>query len=158
MPQHRSFNAAKTEVRPAVGNFWLCKSNCLRIAVLCKRFDDRTSGISEAQHLRSFVKGLAGGIVAGPRKNLVCSFLRYMKYICMPAGNDESQGWAFDRRVFEDDRIDVPLDMIYPDKRNFQPASQRFRITNADEQRAYQSRPLRDSDCINVAQQNIGGR
>jgi hypothetical protein len=74
------------------------------------------------------------------------------------ARDDEREGRVLDGRVLEDDRIDVPLDVIDADERLPQRVGHRLRVGEPDEERADEPRPLRHGDAVNLLGPQAGAR
>jgi hypothetical protein len=66
------------------------------------------------------------------------------------ARDDEGEGRVLDGRVVEDDRVDVPLDVVDADERLAERVSHRLGVGQPDEQRADEARPLRHGHAVNL--------
>src|SRR5215468_10798661 len=82
---NRSFQSAKTEVRPFITHARQRKLYGIGVPFACQPLDNWTAGIAEAQQFRHLVERLASGIVARSAHNLVLTRLRNIKEICVAA-------------------------------------------------------------------------
>src|SRR5207249_12168435 len=108
--------------------------NPRRVARAGDLLDNRATGITKPEHFRDLDERLARHVVACSRNEFILAFFGDEKQIRVTAGHYQSHGRIFDRRIVENNRIEMALDMIYADDGNFKAVRERLRITNADQQ------------------------
>jgi hypothetical protein len=107
--------SAEAEIGSAVAHARDAEANGARVAVARELFDYRPARIAEPEHLRDLVVSLARRVVARAREHFVLARLRHEEEVRVPARDDEREGRVHNRRVIEDDGVDVAFDVVDAD-------------------------------------------
>ena len=105
-----------------------------RIAIRGDLVNDGAAGIRQAKKFAHFIKGFAGGIVAGFAEEFVFAGFRYFEEMSMAAADDQRQGWERDTAVLEQDRMDVTLDVVNSDKGQVARKAEGFSVSDSNQQ------------------------
>jgi len=168
MVEHGSLDAAEAEVERIAARFGGRESYGSGSADgRCggETIEYRSAGIAEGQELGDFVVGFAGGVVTRLRdffigegwlRGVLSNFIQDR----VTTGNDEADGGKLRPLPcfvsFEENRVDVPFEVIYRNERLVQSLGERFRVGDADEQCADEAGALRDADRVDVLEREVG--
>ncbi len=119
-------------------------------AALRAPIDHGPAGIAETQQSRHLVVGLPRRVVARPAHQLIPAGLFDQVKARVTAGDHQDNGRQRDRAVLEEDRLDVPRQVVHGDDGPVQRSGRGLRERDAHEERPNQTRSLRDRDGIDA--------
>jgi len=128
----------------------------LRIAMLCEEIDGRPSWISEFEQLGNLVESFTGGVIAGVSHIVVPPCARFsfdQKKMGVTSADHQSEHRKFQFAIaflalFQQDGVDVSLEMIDSDERFLDRVGERLGVTQTNQQRSGEPRTLGDRDGI----------
>ena len=112
--------------------------------------DDRSARIAEPEQLRHLVVRLARRIVARAADEVIFALARHEIEAGVTAGDDEHDRRQRQRAVVQEERFDVPREMMHGHERQAERQRDRLGRGDADEQRPDEAGPLRDRDRAEV--------
>ena len=112
-----------------------------RIPVFGQRVDDRTAGITQAQHFGALVERLPHRIVDGLAENLVMQRIVHADNLGIAAGDQQAEIREgrlprLDALLPDKFRQNVPLEVIHVDNGDIKRQAHRLRERSTDKQRA----------------------
>ncbi len=170
--ENGGFDSAEAEVIGIAANLCSGEADCGGIAVGGELIDDRAAGIAEGQHLRDFIVGFAGSVIAratdapvvqrrlaGSRRaaiSVLAAVFDDAIQNCVTAGDNQADRWKLWRTRgclrLEENRVHVAFEVIYGNQRLAQRHSQRFAVRYANDQRADQAGAARYGHRADVAE------
>ena len=140
--EQRSLHAAETVIQSF--NVRLRELEARRISLLCKPVDNRTAGITQAQHLGTFVERLPHRVVDGLSEDLEMQGVVHPHDLGVAAADQQAEvreGGLPDRLAFLPDECgqQMSLKMVYHDQRDLKRQPHRLRERRSDQQGTQQS-------------------
>ena len=158
--EHRRLQAAEAEVQRVALHFGEGEPHSRLIPVGRQPVDHRAARISKAQKLGDLVEGLAGRIVTRLAEQTILESFPDLEQVRVAARHYQGRGWELHRRSspfgFQNDRMDMPLDVVHRDQRQATREAQGLGISESHQERAHQSRPHRGRDGAQVFEFRAG--
>ncbi len=120
--QYSRLESAETEIERIAFHAGERERHAVGIAEGRQAVDERPAGVAEAEQLGNLVESLARRIVARTAQQPVRGVLARFEQVRVAAADDQGEGGEYDRIAalpsFQNDRVNVPLNVIHGDQRN----------------------------------------
>jgi hypothetical protein len=146
--------ATEAEVQIVAFHFGEGELYGMRITERSQFIDDRTAGISKAQEFRDFVVGFAGSVVARFAEEPVLANDANFEEMRVAAAYDQSDGGQRNRRMFEQNRVNVSFDMMDRDQGDLAGEAEGLGVCDTDKERTDKAGAGGDRDGRKTAKRN----
>ena len=151
-PQERRLQAREREIMPVLPAQHRREREARGIAVARDELERRASGIAQAEQARALVERLARSVVTRAAEPQRCRVVGDVQHERVPTRGQQARERRRQAERREPQRRHVPEQVVDGDERQAAAVGQGLGGREPDEQRADQSRSLRDRDGIHIGE------